>query len=447
MTRKRTNVVPFERPAAYWAGKARKHYTPSQLPDAARLLRKALEKSGDVSLALELSQIYSAMECYTAAERCLIRCFARTGMTGSLCYAIGCCALNRGDESLAEQALDQSLRLEPDGYYAERAQEMLENYPWHWDAPVPRCARSRLLCQRSIWERDEKKALALAKKAWEKGRCPRTAMRLGTLLPPREAAPLFRFAAKRQPLDPVARLYWAEALARTGRLPQAKALLLSARKLCRTITDGEMYCETAWRVGWPRQALRFAQDKLRLSPGSADYLRLKYLSLKRMPGKEDLAGRTLEALLEADPDDVSALVYRRHPEQMDLDPNRGALLSALGSFVCAMPERLPRGRFNRILHLMVMTLNGFVSAETVLMMLRPIWHRLTIAEQRSWDDWEDRCVPTALALYLLCSVGKTRKALELLELSPKKKRVKRLLRRFISLSAGKEGDYHALHQL
>ncbi len=138
MTRKRTNVVPFERPAAYWAGKARKHYIPSQLPDAARLLRKALEKSGDISLALELSEIYSAMECYTAAERCLIRCFARLGMTGSLCYAIGCCALNRGDESLAEQALDQSLRLEPDGYYAERAQEMLENYPWHWDAPVPR---------------------------------------------------------------------------------------------------------------------------------------------------------------------------------------------------------------------------------------------------------------------------------------------------------------------
>ena len=37
-------VVPFERPAAYWAVKARRHYTPAQLPDAARLMRKALEK-------------------------------------------------------------------------------------------------------------------------------------------------------------------------------------------------------------------------------------------------------------------------------------------------------------------------------------------------------------------------------------------------------------------
>ena len=58
MTRARTNIVPFERPAAYWAVKARKrYYNSSELPDAARMMRKALEKSGDMGLALELAEI------------------------------------------------------------------------------------------------------------------------------------------------------------------------------------------------------------------------------------------------------------------------------------------------------------------------------------------------------------------------------------------------------
>ena len=39
MTRARTNIVPFERPAAYWAVKARKrYYNSSELPDAARMM-------------------------------------------------------------------------------------------------------------------------------------------------------------------------------------------------------------------------------------------------------------------------------------------------------------------------------------------------------------------------------------------------------------------------
>ena len=35
--REQGNVVSFERPASYWAAKARRHYTPDRLPEAARL--------------------------------------------------------------------------------------------------------------------------------------------------------------------------------------------------------------------------------------------------------------------------------------------------------------------------------------------------------------------------------------------------------------------------
>ena len=89
MTRARSNVVPFERPAAYWAVKARRHAAPSQLPDAARMMRKALEKSGDSALALELAQIYARMHCYTASERYLMRACAREGLTGPVCFLTG----------------------------------------------------------------------------------------------------------------------------------------------------------------------------------------------------------------------------------------------------------------------------------------------------------------------------------------------------------------------
>ena len=40
-----TKVVPFERPAAYWRAHARRHDTPDKRPAAAKMLRKALEKT------------------------------------------------------------------------------------------------------------------------------------------------------------------------------------------------------------------------------------------------------------------------------------------------------------------------------------------------------------------------------------------------------------------
>ena len=45
-------VVPFERPAAYWAARARRLKAPHQLPDAARLMRKAYEKNRQIKLSI-----------------------------------------------------------------------------------------------------------------------------------------------------------------------------------------------------------------------------------------------------------------------------------------------------------------------------------------------------------------------------------------------------------
>ena len=78
-------VVPFERPASYWQKKARKAYKPDRLPEAARLMRKALEQGGDSHTALELAAIYRSMLCISAAERYLMKAAAEGGITPQLC--------------------------------------------------------------------------------------------------------------------------------------------------------------------------------------------------------------------------------------------------------------------------------------------------------------------------------------------------------------------------
>ena len=431
MTRARTNIVPFERPAAYWAVKARKHYSPSQLPDAARMMRKALEKSGDTGLAMELAEIYSGMGCYTAAERCLVRAAIRHGLTGSLCYAIGVCALNRGNEELADWALDQSLRLEPDGPFSGLAQDLLEFYAWKPSWFMPHTARSEALCRRSVRalaNADTEQALKLARKAWKRGHSPRAALWLGMLLPPGEALRYLEKAAMALPLELKPQLEYARACYCCRRLPQARERLASSRRLCRTITDAEDYCLTAWKLDRPRDALKLIDQKLYQLPQSVDYLRLKYLTLRRM-GEEEQAKRVLETLLEIDPDDADALDDRRHPRQTRLHEDRGLLLLALEGMVYSMPDKRHPGPLNRILHLMVMNLNGAVEAETICRLLPPLWRKLTPAEQYACDEYRDKCFPALFTVYLFICTGHWDDARAALAAAPCRKRILRLLAR------------------
>jgi tetratricopeptide (TPR) repeat protein len=435
MTGSRSNVVPFERPAAYWAVRARKHYSPRKLPDAARLMRKALEKSGDPGLALELSEIYSGMECYTAAERCLLRSAVRQGLTGSLCFAVGCCALNRGDEDLAERALDQSLRLEPDGVFSERAQDILEYYPWQWNSPRPHCARGEELCRRSFRAAGTPEAVELARKAWRRGHAPRAALWLGMLLPPKEGKKYLARAAEQLPDDLRAHLYFAGACAETRDWPKARRQLQLARQYCRTITDAELFCIVAWEMGKPKTALNLVNEKLMHSPASVDYLRLKYLTLLRMPGEESQAGRALETLLEIDPDDADGLYYRRHPEEKHMNSVRSVMLSVLGGMVYALPERLRYGRLNRMLHLITVSLNGMADTEVIYRLLPGLYARLTEAEKYSADEYRTAPITVALAMALLLRVGNGVEAIRLYKSSPGKKRIMRLLKRLMKKSS------------
>ena len=434
MTRTRSNVVPFERPAAYWAVKARRHAAPSQLPDAARMMRKALEKSGDSGLAIELSQIYARMHCYTASERNLMRACAREGLTGTICFLVGCAALNRGEEDLGERAIDLSLRLEPDSFFAEQAQDILEMYPWRQFPYRPHCARGEELCYQSqeylSWG-DHKQALRLAKKAWKRAHTPEIALQLGCLLPPERGCIYLAYAAKRLPSPLRAELAWAAASSQAGQKEKAAAILRKAQAKCETITDAEFFCRTAWQTGENETALRFIQEKLEKMPASVDYLRLKYLCLVRM-GREDDASRVLEILLEIDPDDISAQRYRIRPDDMALAPERTMLLSVLGSLVYAVPERLKRGPLNRVLHMLVMTLDGILTPEDIYRYATPVWRKLTRAEKWACDENRNRHFPMALTIYTLYAARQFSQARRFFQMARGKKRILRFLSHVIT---------------
>ncbi len=449
MTRTRSNVVPFERPASYWAVKARRHDSPSQLPDAARLMRKALEKSGDSRLALELAQIYSRMHCYTASERYLMRACAREGLTGPVCFLAGCAALNRGEEELGERALDLSLRLDPDGPCSEQAQEVLETYPWRQTPWRPRCSRGEALCRKAacaLAAGNRKEAFSLAKRAWRKAHTPEIALQYGALLPPRRGIILLSYAARRMTRSFRACLLLARACRQAGLKDKALATLQAARRQCESITEAELFCETAWSMELAGEALCAVNDWLEKTPLSADYLRLKYLCLVRL-GRNSEADRALDLLLELDPDDISARRYRINPEGSSLTEDRYMMLSLLGSLIYASTPPRKEGPLNRILHQLVIGMDGMLSPKEIYLLVPPLWRGMTQAEQAACDERRSGFFPAALGLCALLMAGREKEARSLFERAPGKKRLLRFLRRFMRQSMGSERRQdHAVHQ-
>ena len=432
MTHTRTNVVPFERPASYWAVKARRHDKPAQLQDAARLMRKALEKSGDSGLALELCQIYSRMHCYTASERYLMRACAREGLSGPVCFLTGCAALNRGEEELGERAIDLSLRVDPDGPCSEQAQEVLETYPWRQTPRRPRCSRGEALCLRAgyaLTAGKNEEALALAKRAWKKAHTPEIALQLGALLPPRRGIILLAYAVRRVGTPFRAFLLLARACHLSGQEKKARKALSDAGCLCETITDAELFCETAWSIGSFQEALNAVNGWLEKMPFSADYLRLKYLCQYRL-GQCCEAGRTLDLLLEIDPDDISARRFRAYPEEAALTEDRYMMLSVLGSLIYASIPPRKESPLNRILHELVIGMDGLLTPREIYLLVPPLWRAMTPAEQWACDDRRGGFYPAMLGVCALLSANRPKDARELFDRAPGKKRLLRFLRRF-----------------
>lgn len=429
-------VVPFERSAAYWAKKARKAYGPSRMPDAALMMRKALEKSGDSHVALELAAIYRSMHCISAAERYLMKAAADCGITPELCYETGLCALERQEEMIAENALDACIRLSPDSPLAHQAQDVLENYAWSWQKPEKRMARSLAMSHFArvrLQKGDVKEAKKWARAAWQRGKTGEAAILYGMLQgTPREAEPYVQYAVEKMPGQIQPMLLLSQVYAQQGRMDMARAFMGLCAGMCECLQQAEAFCWMAWQMGFFGEALALAEEKLKMFPCSVDYLLLKYRSLKKM-GEREKAERVLQTILEIDPDDVCGLWHARHPEERVPYVERMMFLPILGLMTSALRRGQKRGRLNRLLHLFAFALREEADAGDVYGAIIPLWRRMNEREKKALDERESEAVGL-MYVYVLLRLGKGASFAAALRAMPGRKRTERKLARYLYLT-------------
>lgn len=429
-------VVPFERPAAYWAKKARKAYTPSRMPDAALMMRKALEKSGDSRVALELASIYRSMHCISAAERYLMKAAADSGITPELCFETGMCALERQEEALAENALDACIRLAPGSALAHEAQDILENYAWGFQKPQKRTARSLAMshfARERLQRGDVKGARERAEAAWQRGKTGEAAILYGMLQPtPHMAQPYVQHAVEKMPgqMQPV--LLLAQVYKQQGKEDMARACMGMCAGLCDVLQQAEAFCLMAWQMGFLEEALALAEEKLKMYPCSVDYLLLKYRSLKKL-GEREKAERVLQTILEIDPDDACGLWYARHPEADVPYVGRMMFLPILGVMTSAIRRSRKTGSLNRLLHLFAFALREEAEVGDIYGAIVPLWRKLSPREKKKLEERDGTAI-YEMYLYVLFRLGIKDIFLTALQQMPGRKRAERRLARFMQLT-------------
>ncbi len=436
MREQEKGVVPFERSAAYWAKKARKAYTPSRMPDAALMMRKALEKSGDSHVALELASIYRSMHCISAAERYLMKAAADCGITPELCYETGLCALERQEEMIAENALDACIRLSPDSPLAHQAQDVLENYAWNYEKPEKRTARSQAMSHFArvrLQRGDVQGARDRARAAWERGKTGEAAILYGMLQnTPEEAEPYVRHAVEKMPGQMQPMLLLSQVYAQQGKQEMARACMGLCAGLCECLQQVEAFCMMAWQMGLFGQALALAEEKLKMFPCSVDYLLLKYQSLKKM-GEREKAERVLQSILEIDPDDVCGLWHARHPEEDVPYVGRMMFLPILGLMCGGVRRGRKQGPLNRLMHLFAFSLREEAEAEDVYAAIYPLWRRMNPREKKALDERDGHAI-SVLYLYVLLRLGKKEAFAAGLSAMPGRRRIERKLARYLYLT-------------
>lgn len=407
-------VVAFERPAAYWLSKARAIKAPSRLPDAARMYAKALDKSGDPAVALELARVYLDMQCVSAAETTLLRAVARQGLTQRACLLIGRCAMQFGDESLGERALEMCMRLSPGTPDADEAQETLWSYPWT-DESIPHyAARLRIMCLQGEEADNKIKADRRYRRAAKLANTLEKTVYLSQML-----------MATQFPVDISARLpreklmHYAllslrvQALSAAGQKQVAEQILSSASAGADTLSEMRALCHIAVCAGVAESMLALCERRLSQAPWSADMLRLYARCLLSCGDRERAA----------------AMLDRAHA--LDQLPTDSTLASrdALEDALCAVPPRLRRGPLNRLLHFLTLTLVDDLPDETIYLIAAPAWRALTPAAKRRCEDDRDADWYTAFVVYTLSAAGKEARAAAVLENARGKRHIGRLVAR------------------
>ncbi len=407
-------IVAFERPASYWLSKARAIKAPSRLPDAARMYRKALEKSGDPDVALELARVYLDMQCLAAAEVTLLRAVARQGLTPRACLLIGRCALAMGDEALSERALEQCMHLSPGSVDADEAQDMLWSYPWG-DENIPRfSARLRVMCLQGEDAQTPELADKRYKRASKLADTVEKTVYLAQMLVTAQLPRDLSFRLPREKLNHFALLLLRlQTVIAAGQTALAEETLATMASSCELFAEAHAFCYVAKACNLIDSAVSLCEERLSKAPYSADYMRLLAMCLLAR-GDKDRA--------------ITIFDKARSLDQLTTDSTLAAR-DALEDALFAVPPRLKKSPLNRLLHFLALTLQDDLTDETIYAIAAPAWRALNDRAKRRCEDQKDIDWYAAFVVYTLSAAGKKSRADDVLSKTKRKRHVKRLIAR------------------
>ncbi|MGI6004158.1 MAG: tetratricopeptide repeat protein [Christensenellales bacterium] len=121
-------VVPFDQNSSFFHRRAMKNIDKEKLDVAISYVRKALDKEPDNSqYKLDMASIYSEMERFELSNRVLFLLLRQDESCAGECYfGLGCNYLAMQQFERAQGLLQKYLSVEPEGEYADDAQDILE---------------------------------------------------------------------------------------------------------------------------------------------------------------------------------------------------------------------------------------------------------------------------------------------------------------------------------
>jgi tetratricopeptide (TPR) repeat protein len=291
------NVIPFDRPAAYWRRKAERSKSMAHYSAAAQYFTHALTKSGDPDILRGLAETYAAMGSYVASNRLYLRVLAQDPFDGKSCWGLAANSHAQGCAQMMADALSAYLYVAPYGEYADAAGDILDDTPLGPDAVGKRGMRAyTLLSQSRRHEGDGAIAWRLAARAYALDKSAEACLALAAAAVARGAARLALTLAgkafRKAPQSLAARLAYAQAMHAAGNTAGCRAMLCLTAPLADNNADAAKYCVIACRTGNAGIAARFSGKRAKRMPQSADCLRLLAAALRH-------GGRTEEAEKQA----------------------------------------------------------------------------------------------------------------------------------------------------
>ncbi len=389
-TDKNGTLLSFRNADTYWLSRARHTTGPKRLGERALFYRKAMEGLSSPSARLELAETYYRMQCYDAADALILEVLEEDPGIGQAWYLLGLTSLARGDEITSQNAFDRCMREAPLSPAAVRSQDMLTMYAWSDRDRIPLFGfRADCLMRRARSCPPGPERTALCIRACLKRPGPDTIFALISEISPthpRLCLKLLPWALSKGKLRFRACLKGAECLHRIGRDPLP--YLLAALPLAVSASDTESLTRCALSCGKAAFMADRLGEMLSDAPFSSGLMSLRADCLHAQ-------GRFCEA------DSLRSLAMKTAPEAAERPDSTGSLKK-----LAVYHSRLHRGRLNRLLHRLVISMSDTVSPGPIYRIVPDLYRAMSRDARRNMDKPALRTWDTAFSVLLELRIGR-----------------------------------------